>query len=189
MPVNAFQEKALGLLLSDPEASLDLQKHLNRIDKTIPLSNLPDLAFQQKLDAAVNPIKAELEETKKKLLEKATLDTHEHEAEKLRRLGWKEDQIEELRKRMKEDPDGNFYGNYLAAAKYYQAMDQPALPRSGNARDVGLSGHSRKEDQWREDFENPESDLRKAAISGNRRAAKKDAAKRWDEARMAFRNR
>src|SRR5580704_15182661 len=164
MAVNQFQERALGLILKDPKASKILQQELHRIDPTIPLQDLPDVAFEERLSEHMSPLQEEMKKLREELAAKKQTDYHEMEAEKLRKLGWTEAQITELRERMLKDPDNNLYGSYLAAARYYQGMDQPLLPSGQRNRDMNgrFKGAG---DKWREDFKDKESPLRKGRQS------------------------
>jgi hypothetical protein len=184
MPLSDFQERAFNLLIQDPVAGKELQKHLHRIDPKIPLSNLPDVKFETQVSDVVKPLEEKIDKLTRQLEEKRTVDVRESEWSKLKRLGWKDEQITELEERMSKDPDNNLYGSYLAAAKYYQGMDQPLLPNSAGAR-RGISGRRISDkDSWREQMEDPKSPLR----SGNRNERRKAAQKDWAQATNEFRN-
>jgi hypothetical protein len=161
-----------------------MQRHLVRIDPTLK-SQLPDVRQEEAILDVVKPLEDKIEKLTAALAEKKTVDFHEQEAEKLRRLGWKKDQIEELRERMKNDPDNNLYGSYLAAARYYQGMDQPLLP-SGHGNQRTMTGRIKEQgaEPWRDEVSDP-----KSALRGNRREARNHAAKEWNKAKAEFRNR
>jgi hypothetical protein len=183
MPVTPFQEKALNLLLADPAASKEMQRHLSRIDPSLK-PQLPDVQMEERVMEAVRPLEEKIDKLTAQLAEKKTVDFHEQEADKLRKLGWKKEQIEELRERMKADPDNNLYGSYLAAARYYQGMDQPLMPSGHSNRTMTGRVKEQGAEPWREQVQDP-----KSALRGNRREARSHASKEWDKAKAEFRNR
>jgi hypothetical protein len=190
MALTDFQAKATELIMADPQAFTDMQRHLRRIDPKIPIHALPDVHFEERLEQMAKPLKEKIEALEKQVKEKSLADTREAQWDSLRKLGWSDEQIVKHEERMSKDPDNNFYGSYLAAAKYYQSMDQPTLPTS-SSRVSPVSGRPVNELDWKEKFPTARShgDPKHALLSKDQRERKRWAAEEAAKAKANFRNR
>lgn len=152
-------EQLFNLLSSDPVARRDLLKHAKRIK---PELSIPEIDAASEIETRINdsiePYKKELAEVKEQLGKKLSTDMLEQRRDSVRGAPFylSDAQITELEERMHKD--GNLYGSYPEALRYYQYQDSPVHP-SGSP---GISPFGRKAsggEDWRKMVKDPKSRL------------------------------
>src|SRR5580692_11351666 len=160
MPLNDQDARLMELLASDPAARRELVKHGARLMPDHPVVR-QEASHESAFDDKVKPLKEEIEELKKELTQKTNRDLLAARRSEVTGppFYFNEAQIQELEERMRKDGDGNLYGSYAAAARYYQYQDQPTHPSSAP---TGINPFGRRpgaKEDWRKMIKDPKSRL------------------------------
>ena len=158
MALNEQDEKLLSLLASDPDARRELVRHGARLMPDHPVVK-QEAANSSQLDDRVKPLKEEIEELKKKLLEKTNTDMIQDRRSSVKGppFFFTDEQVRELEERMTKDH--NLYGSYAEAARYYQFQDQPTHPHSPPGGMTPFGRKTKEEQNWRDMIKDPKSRL------------------------------
>jgi hypothetical protein len=181
--VTDMQAKALQLIQNDPEAMRILQQQVHRLDpdgKVVPKQALGDVIMDEKIEAALKPLREQNEALRKQVEDKKERDFHESQRDFMRREYKLSDKaIDELADWMQKDADGNLFKSYEAAHRYRQALSQPTLP-TGNVPPQKVSPLTRRpigSEPWRESFKDKQHALRLSKSD-----ARKWAQEEWTKA-------
>jgi hypothetical protein len=160
MPLNEQDARLLELLASDPAARRELVKHGARLMPDHPVVR-QEASTSTAFDDKVKPLQEKIEELEKELKNKDGRDLlHARRSEVTGApFYFNEAQVKELEERMMKDGDGNLYGSYAAAARYYQYQDQPTHPAGGPTGITPFGRRTKEEENWRSMIKDPKSRL------------------------------
>ena len=160
MALSEQDEKLMALLASDPAARRELVKHGARLMPDHPVVR-QEASHESAFEDKVKPLKEEIEELKKELTKKTNSDLLAARRGEVTGppFYFTDAQIQELEERMRKDGDGNLYGSYAAAARYYQYQDQPTHPASAPTGITPFGRRTQAEEDWRKMIKDPKSRL------------------------------
>lgn len=160
MALSDQDERLLALLASDPAARRELVKHGSRLMPDHPVVR-QEASTESAFDSKVKPLQDKIEELEKELRNKDNRDLLSARRSEVTGppFYFNEAQVQELEDRMRKDGDGNLYGSYAAAARYYQYQDQPTHPSGGPAAITPFGRRTPAEENWRKMIKDPTSRL------------------------------
>lgn len=188
--------KAIELIKSDPVAYRNLQREVARLDpegRVVPKAALGEVIMEEKIEAAVKPIREQNADLMAKLSKREEIDFHEAQRQVMRRppYSMSEKQIDDLVSWMeKGGEDGTSFKSYETAHNHRVAMSNVLQPNGNaalppNTRRHPLTGRVIEKEEWRENFRDPKHALRSNDRQTQRNWAREEATK----ARQAWRNR
>jgi hypothetical protein len=182
MPLTEQDARLLELLASDPTARRELVKHGARLMPDHPVVRA-EASTETRLEDNLKPLKEEIADLKKKLLEKTNTDDLQSRRASVKGppFHFSDEQVAELEARMVKD--NNMYGSYVEAAKYYQYQDQPTHPTSLPGGITPFGRRTKAEDNWRNRIKNPKDDI------WNKNKRKEILRKEWEEGSRELSNR
>lgn len=146
-------------LVSDPEARQKLLREAKRINPKLPI---PEVDAEERISARVSTevesYKKEVEELKSQLQKKMSGDIVNDRRNSVKKAPYflTDEQVAELEGRMIKD--GNQYGSYEEALKYYQFQDSPTHP-TGRPISSPFTNKAAGQEDWRKMIHDPKSPL------------------------------